>query len=632
MDKKGQISFFIIIGIIMLIILGTYLALRSTSEQPLIPVQKSPVQQFVDSCLEKNAREAIYLLGQNSGFIYIPQELNNPLLFYEKTPLDTYAIPYWWIEGKSFVPTNEYVNGQITRYVQENIENCLDFSTFERQFDIRTGNPIITTSLNQDDISVDLSYPITLTDIGNGQITELNNFRVTIPIRVKKALELARIVMEREASDKFIEEKAIDLIALTSEDDVPYTGMEIKCGKKRWDTRKIKDILSRLLQTNLDFVKVKDSAYNEDEIVDAVKNIRFKDSYYGKQYVWDMEQTLPSTHVSFTTNKEKFKMNIRPNSGRYLESNSEKATQALSFLCINIWHFTYDLDFPVLVTIFDEKTQKNEDYVFKFAFQAMVQQNKPSRESALSPRFEGSNIQDVEEYCRADANDRITTLNYIDSASKAAVTGVNLAFTCGNAVCDFGIQNESIIKLPGCPNAMLTLTKDGYLETKAFIQSEIESANNIEMTPLVNLDNIEVVKHKLTNQRDSDNNLLPAGAEEALGENEHVFIQISSDDYNTYTVYPESGESDMMLQLPEIPDKKYKITINLIKGEFGSEDVVMIGGYEGDLELNSYELQTVKKMKFHVLEFVAQNEDENYLFMSGLKSYSGMIAEPEVIS
>src|SRR3989344_877048 len=275
MDKKGQISFFIIIGIIMLIILGTYLALRSTSEQPLIPVQKSPVQQFVDSCLEKNAREAIYLLGQNSGFIYIPQELNNPLLFYEKTPLDTYAIPYWWIEGKSFVPTNEYVNGQITRYVQENIENCLDFSTFERQFDIRTGNPIITTSLNQDDISVDLSYPITLTDIGNGQITELNNFRVTIPIRVKKALELARIVMEREASDKFIEEKAIDLIALTSEDDVPYTGMEIKCGKKRWDTRKIKDILSRLLQTNLDFVKVKDSAYNEDEIVDAVKNIRF---------------------------------------------------------------------------------------------------------------------------------------------------------------------------------------------------------------------------------------------------------------------------------------------------------------------------------------------------------------------
>lgn len=647
MKKKGQVTFFIIIGIILLIIVGVYFALRGTIEEepPILP-EYQPIQQFIETCIDANAKEALFLLGQNSGHIYIPPELDNPLLFYRRTPIGTNEIPFWWYEGKEFAITESYVADQITRYMEDNIMDCLDFSSFQNKFSIEPilTKPQVNTILNEEDTAVEVGYPLQITKKSTGEVnTELRKFRVNIPIRMKKVLGLAEQIMQRELADKFVEEKTLDLITMSDERDIPYTGMEFKCGRKIWETRRVEQKLTERMRTNFDFIKIKGTNYNEDEIVDAIRDLKFKDSYYNLHYVWDLgEIEYPNTHVSFIFDENNdFDMTIKPNDGRYLKSNAEQATQMLSFFCFNIWHFTYDITYPVLVTIYDEQTDRNEEYIFKFAFQAAIEQNKPVRRSVLSQRYQGRRSADLEEYCRTDETDKEITISVVDSASREPVPEAELTLTCGNLACEIGSteQNGELIdRLPYCVNAVLTATKEGYQETKTFIQTEVEGDSYVvEITPLIKLDNIEVVKHKLLNQRDSDGNLLPPGTEEDLADDEQAYIQITAEDYHGFTAYPSDRFGiieDLDLEIPHIADRKYKVSIYLTKGELTeSEESNLIGGFEGELQLSDYELQTLDKIKFHVFEFRAANEEENFLFVSGLESYSGKFPEmrPEVV-
>ena len=75
-------TFFIIIGIILLLIIGTYAALRSQVQQEVVvSPEYIPLKQFVDTCIRESAQEALVLAGQNGGFLSLPGALDNPLLF-----------------------------------------------------------------------------------------------------------------------------------------------------------------------------------------------------------------------------------------------------------------------------------------------------------------------------------------------------------------------------------------------------------------------------------------------------------------------------------------------------------------------------------------------------------------------
>jgi len=83
MNKKGQITVIIIIVVLMLIIFGavTYITGRTQEEkgeemirqQILSQAKIQPIQEFVSSCLDLAAKEALEVLGKQGGNLYISQ-------------------------------------------------------------------------------------------------------------------------------------------------------------------------------------------------------------------------------------------------------------------------------------------------------------------------------------------------------------------------------------------------------------------------------------------------------------------------------------------------------------------------------------------------------------------------------
>ena len=76
-------------------------------------------------------------------------------------------------------PNERPKNVQLGEYVEKNIDSCLDFSVFEEQgFDISKGEIVIDASINKNDVTFKMTYPIIIGNPVSGKKTEIKDFFV----------------------------------------------------------------------------------------------------------------------------------------------------------------------------------------------------------------------------------------------------------------------------------------------------------------------------------------------------------------------------------------------------------------------------------------------------------------------
>src|SRR3989338_9086643 len=117
--KKSQVTIFIIIGMIMVISIGLFIYFKmATSKRiDILHPESVPVSNFVESCIEKVAKEGLATLGLQAGYIYFPDNIaRDPYSYLAFSPLGM-KIPYWWRDGVSNIPTIEFMAQQISSYI-----------------------------------------------------------------------------------------------------------------------------------------------------------------------------------------------------------------------------------------------------------------------------------------------------------------------------------------------------------------------------------------------------------------------------------------------------------------------------------------------------------------------------------
>ncbi|MFC1733401.1 hypothetical protein ACFL6I_24135 [candidate division KSB1 bacterium] len=77
--KRGQITLFIIIGVVILSALGLFLYLRGqvAEEEEFVPADIAPIKVFVDKCLEETAKDAILVVSLQGGYYLAPENSLN---------------------------------------------------------------------------------------------------------------------------------------------------------------------------------------------------------------------------------------------------------------------------------------------------------------------------------------------------------------------------------------------------------------------------------------------------------------------------------------------------------------------------------------------------------------------------
>ncbi|MDP4012904.1 MAG: hypothetical protein Q8R00_04850 [Candidatus Nanoarchaeia archaeon] len=165
MRKKGQVTMFIIAGIVIVAAVLLVIFLRGrlfvvvTPEN--LPDQLISIQDHIENCLKEVAPDYIERIGLQGGYLSTPEE----------TFRSTLGIPISYLcYNQDRVPncynrmlTLPHMQDELSRAIQEGLQTCLDLRRLERGFSMDIGALDVDTEIGKDNVLVTANLPITLT-------------------------------------------------------------------------------------------------------------------------------------------------------------------------------------------------------------------------------------------------------------------------------------------------------------------------------------------------------------------------------------------------------------------------------------------------------------------------------------
>jgi len=496
--KKGQVTIFIILAILIVGAVLAYFALRGSFSGEVVPEDLKPVYDYYISCLEDRAGEGLALLGEQGGRIDVGEFNPGSAYMPFSSHLDFMgqAIPYWmYVSGNNLlrqnVPEKADMERELGEYIEERVGLC-DFSDFEAQgFDVFVDDGVAVSQINDLDAEISVKNRIMIFKGNSSAVVNSHEFQVYS--KIGKFYRLAMDVYDYERSNMFLENYALDTLRLYA----PVDGIEIGCAPKIFSEEEIVEELKDGLAANIASIRLDGDYYDlsskdreyfvEDSGLNLDENVNF-------MYMKDW-----TTRVEMYGDKVARPVGLQEGFG------------VLGF-CYVPYHFVYDVNFPVMVQFFDDAE------FFQFPVGVVIAKNQP-REAL--PTVSGVNIES--RVCEVK-NQNVSVYTYdVDLEPVEAV----VSFKCLDAVCNIGeteiVGGDAVLdgEFPQCVNGFVVADAEGYAQAKYQISTNEERLANV------------VLKKKYNMSLD-------------LGNVDKGVVAFTSEDYSATVLYPEQGSIELV--------------------------------------------------------------------------------------
>ncbi len=172
MNKEGQLTIFIIVAILIIAGIVLFFSLRGEiqKEQPLTP-EITPIKNFVEGCIYDTGENSLYFTGLHGGY-YLPPQFSTPL-----------GVPYYIKNNKTLMPSEEKIELEISKYINEALPLCVGNFTEFQEFQITEGEIKTNTIILDNEIILNVEYPLTIIkDEEKSRIKKFENIK--IPVRL----------------------------------------------------------------------------------------------------------------------------------------------------------------------------------------------------------------------------------------------------------------------------------------------------------------------------------------------------------------------------------------------------------------------------------------------------------------
>jgi len=498
MDKKGQVTIFIIVAIVIIAGIVGYFFLRGSFTGTSIPQELRPAYDYYISCLSSTAEEGIHLLGEQGGYIKVPEFEPGSAYMPFSSQLDFLGqpIPYWmYVSGnnllKEQVPTKSSMATELESYVAERVEDC-DFTEFELMgYDVYVDEGSVEVDINKMDVDLKVNSKITL--FKGEQTVVVDNHKFSVDSKLGKFYDMAIDVYNFEKVDMFLEKYALDVMGLYA----PNTGTEISCAPMIFVDEEIRGDIVAGLASNIPSLKLDGSYYD----------LSSKERDY---FVTDIGPRIDED-MNFIYSPD-WPTKIEIYGDRVAKPIGMQPGMSLMGFCYVPYHLVYDITFPVLVQFYDSEE------IFQFPVSVVIakSQAREALPSTLGASIESQvcefNNQDVDVYTYD------IDLNPVEA---------RIQFKCLDAVCEIGETetegNDAVLRgeFPQCVNGYVLASAEGYSDGEYQISTNEESIANI------------VLNKKYNVSLD-------------LGNVEKALVNFVSDDYLATALYPEINSVELI--------------------------------------------------------------------------------------
>ncbi len=508
MSKKGQLMFFVIIGV--LIVLGGVLVVinvKNYQEESKVnfPVEHQPVVNFGQECLRQTSEEGLRLIGEHGGYTEDPETSASPTDS-DAVDFSGAGVVYWsYLKSENTCKTCEFsskkpflykskgspsIEAELDNYIKENLPRCINnFDSLKQQgFILSTGGEIVPNSkVTENTVRVDLKFPVRSE---KGSAALIQDYRIDLPVNLKRLYDLADNMTIQAENEKFLEHFTMNLISGfsgTTEKNLPsISETTFEPGKgtiwlEKEVEKKVKDILSNYVQG----VTVENSL--------SYKSRPSLTTPYS-QKIYD-NMIIPSSKVGspegLDVDFDYLEWPIYFYLGCKGACRPESINSNLGMIFnLQRYSFVYDVSYPVVVTINDPKAFNDRGYSFRFALESNVRNNK-----ALEGKSNASNYKTGYNYALQSISSDSSQLCDIDkrtsgvvevSAKDSSGNPINdavISFSCGEETCNIGATNDSgklNSRFPVCLNGELSIIKKNHIAKRKVISTLIDKNINVD--------------------------------------------------------------------------------------------------------------------------------------------------------
>lgn len=197
MRKRGQVTVFILLGIVMLIaffliyyiIAGTSIELSDeVSETSKFPKDILPIHNYIKECVTQTSQQGITLMGSSGGQMEI-RGANNQI----QVPIENFMI-----ENQNLVPSAQDLQKTLDSFMEYFVPVCtidIDFPGYN----IKSETPTIKTQFVEDKIVQEIIFPVTV--MKGKRKTEFSKFYIEHNIRMNTILNSANKIVKNTITD-----------------------------------------------------------------------------------------------------------------------------------------------------------------------------------------------------------------------------------------------------------------------------------------------------------------------------------------------------------------------------------------------------------------------------------------------
>jgi len=237
MNKKAQITVFIILGIIVLITGGIIVYVRTTSVEkeeiePVVmrdvPVERDAIINYIQECINQESKPLIKEIGRQGGTLdhSYPYRVYPGIAYNESEPyLDsvtglttTDLIPYYYAINYTYFCTQQGNKGcvssliirktmqeELNDAIKKGLESCINLEQFEdRGYKVVASSKEVITTIGSEEVNVILSFPLTISK--EESVVEINDFASVIKSDLGKLYDLAVNITNNEITKGYFNE------------------------------------------------------------------------------------------------------------------------------------------------------------------------------------------------------------------------------------------------------------------------------------------------------------------------------------------------------------------------------------------------------------------------------------------
>ncbi len=172
--RKAQITIFIILSLIILIVIIGFFAFRTLNKDSFnflsFNQQAEILQESIKECMESVYKNSLNTVGIQGGYF------NEPLTYYVDIGYD---IPFYYFGEINYIPTKELMEEELVFASEFKDLECLDLIT-ERNIDYDFSYNSVNVSVNNKSVTFQPNLEITLKKDEKVITQDLSNFPITI--------------------------------------------------------------------------------------------------------------------------------------------------------------------------------------------------------------------------------------------------------------------------------------------------------------------------------------------------------------------------------------------------------------------------------------------------------------------